>query len=186
MEKNPKKPKAVAFVDMSNIFHGSKNYAKWPIDYKKTEKYLENRHTLTFFRLYGCEDTNPSTEEFRKKAVKQQGFYAKLAKLGLDVFKKPLQHIDGKTKGDVDNEIKEAMRQHMLIEDVEDIILFSGDKHFLPVIKECCNKGKYLHIYSFRKTLSGKIRDFCLNNPKKCKIYMLDKKRKDLEKTRLS
>lgn len=174
-----KKPNGAVFVDMSNIFHGGKNYAKWLLDYGKVKVHLEGEYTLKFFRLYCCEDKTPSTEAFKQKAIKQDKFHKKLIRLGFDLFLKPLQYIDGRIDGDLDSDIKSAMRQYMLLEEIDDMILFSGDHHFLPVIKECCNKGKYVHIYSFDKTLAKTIRDFSKNNQKMCKIIVLNK-RKDI------
>ena len=161
-----KKSNAAVFVDMSNIFHGGRRYAKWLVDYEKIRNYLEGLYNLKFFRLYGCEDKTPSNEIFKKKAERQIRFHQKLVELGFDMFIRPLQYIDGRIDGDLDNDIKSAMRQFMLIEEIEDMVLFSGDHHFLPVIKECCNRKKYVHVYSFNKTLSGEIRDFQKNNPK--------------------
>lgn len=175
------KPKAAVFVDISNIFFGSKNYAKWRIDYEKTKKYLESKYTIVFFRLYGCEDTNPSSEIFKIKAIKQQGFYAKLVASGFDIFKKPIQYIDGKIEGDVDDDIKNAIRQYINNDEIEYIVLFSGDKHFLPIIRDCYNAGKRTDIYSFRQTLSGKIKKFVSKNPQRCNFIYLNKKRKELE-----
>jgi len=174
------KPKAAAFVDISNIFYGAR-YAKWRISYKKIQEHLENKYELTFFCLYGCEDNNPSNETFKERAIKQQGFYNKLASLGISVFKKPLQYIDGKIDGDVDGDIKNAVHKFINDKKIEYIILFSGDKHFLPVIKECCSADKRIQVYSFRQVLSDKIKNFVLQNGNKCNFIYLNKKRSELE-----
>ena len=174
-----KKSNGAIFVDMSNLFHGGKDYAGWLVDYEKTRTHLESLYSIKFFRLYGGEDKTPSTQIFKDRAIKQDRFHKKLIQLGFDLFLKPLQYIDGRIDGDLDSDIMSAMRQYMLVDEIEDIILFSGDHHFLPAIRECCNKGKYVHIYSFDKTLAKTIKEFSKNNQKLCKIIILDK-RKDI------
>ncbi len=175
------KPKVAIFVDMSNLFHASKRYSKWFIDYEKLREYLKDKYDIQFFRLYGCEDTNSSSGLFKEKAKKQQEFYKKLTRIGFDIFKRPIQYIDGRIDGDVDDDIIRAIRQYAQFDNIEYIVLFSGDKHFLPVIKECCSIGKHIDIYSFKQTLSKKIKKFCFANCKKCNFLYLNKKRKELE-----
>ncbi|HCX28015.1 MAG TPA: hypothetical protein DHI91_02660 [Candidatus Portnoybacteria bacterium] len=59
------KPKAAAFVDISNIFYGAR-YAKWRISYKKIQEHLENKYELTFFAYMVAKITIRLTKHLRK------------------------------------------------------------------------------------------------------------------------
>lgn len=189
MTKNLFRPKAAIFIDGSNIFWGVKNFKKkrkieYLFDYKKLKNYLEERFDPTLFRFYGCEDANPSTVEYKEKAKRQRGFYNKLGKMGIEIFKKPIQHIQKRISGDVDSDIKNAIGKCIIDKEITDIILLSGDKHFLPIVKECHNAGKYVHIYSFKGLLSTKLKKFTLQQPR-CNCVLLDKLTKELEFTEI-
>lgn len=189
MIKNWFRPKTAIFIDGSNIFWGVKKFKEkrkieYLFGYEKLKNYLEERFEPILFRYYGCEDTNPLTEEHKEKAKRQRGFYNKLEKVGIEIFKKPLQYIQKRISGDIDSDIKTAIRKCITNKEITDIVLLSGDKHFLPIVKECHNAGKYVHIYSFKGLLSEKLEDFTLQQPR-CNCVLLDKVAKKLEYTKI-
>lgn len=174
-----RKIKTGVFIDGSNLFWASKKGLGWRIDFKKLKKYLKKHYSPIFFNYYGCEDIRPSTENFKRKAKGQEKFYNILDGLGYNVEKKPLKYLNcNETKCDTDVEITVDMKNSL--DDLDNIILFSGDSDFLKIINDCHSKGKHIRIYSFKETLAWELKMFAIKNPR-CNYRLLDELKSELE-----
>ncbi|XOB42700.1 MAG: NYN domain-containing protein [Candidatus Nealsonbacteria bacterium] len=175
--------KAGVFIDYSNLFWAENEHYDWTIDYLKLKDYLRKRYRPLFYNFYCAKDTNPSTPEFKRKALGSDGFYSKISGNGYNVIQEPLKYIKDKkeevsTKGDRDSEIITDITTSL--SDIGAIILFSGDGDFLKTIEHCFNLGKYVRIYSYDKTFNWKIRTFVFNHPR-CNFKLLDELKSELQ-----
>lgn len=166
------------FIDGSNLFHGARSTRLF-IDYEKLKSYLNAHYKTSFFNFYGCEDTQPSSDVFRAKAVSQQKFHQRLTGLGYDVKLKPLKYlIDGSTKGDMDVNIATDLRNYE--NDVECLIFFTGDSDFLPLVEQYWNMGKFIRIFSYESFLSWELKTFAIQKPR-CSYKLIEDIRQEIE-----
>lgn len=174
-----KKLRCGVFIDGSNVLWGSldmEREQRWFVDYSKLKAYLKEKYRPQFYKFYGAMDTEPKTPDFARKAKIQSKMYAKLEGMGYDVITKPLKYIkqdDGtyKTKGDMDIEL--TMDIMGALNDLDCIVLISGDCDYHTPIKSFHAQGKYIRIFSFDKLLSWELRTFAINNIR-CSFKTLD------------
>lgn len=179
MSFDSKKYKTGVFIDGSNIFWGSLNLDKserWFVDYFKFKSYLKEKYKPEFYKYYGAIDTEPKTDIFKKRAETQEKMYLKLEGMGYDVITKPLKYIkndDGsfQTKGDMDIELTMGIIESA--DDLDCIVLVSGDCDYNSLVKNMHAKGKYIRIMSFDELLSWELRTFAIKNIR-CSYKTLD------------
>lgn len=181
-----KKLRCGVFIDGSNVLWGSLNMKpedRWFVDYGKLKDCLKARYKPQFYKFYGATDDSPKSELFAQRADAQAKMYAKLAGMGYDVITKPLKYIkqdDGsyKTKGDMDIEL--TMDIMGALNDLDTIVLVSGDCDYFAPIKSVHTQGKYIRILSFDELLSWELRTFAMNNTR-CSFATLDSLREQIE-----
>ena len=184
--------KARIYIDASNIFKGSRDRSKvtgrlinYPLDYKKLWDYLDLRYYPEFKKYFYAEDLTPSTPEFIKKAEIEKGIREKLANLGFILVGMRLEHTkegeEAKTKGDLDTTIIAHLSDCLDNDWVKKIILFSGDGHFLPIIKDCYNQVKHVHVLSYNNCLNWQVKEFLSKCSRRGKYIPLDRLRSELE-----
>jgi uncharacterized LabA/DUF88 family protein len=174
-----KQARTGVFIDGSNLFWAAKKDLGWQIDYKKLKEYLKKYYSPIFYNYYGCQDIKPSSDDFKRKAKGQEKFYNILEGLGYNVEKKPLKYLNNHdTKCDTDVEITVDIKN--TLDDLNNIILFSGDSDFLKVIEDCHSRNKYIRIFSFKRTLAWELKTFAIKNPR-CNYKLLDDLREELE-----
>jgi len=173
------------FIDGSNLFwavnmrdRNTREKLHFQICFEKLKEYLKGRYSPVFYNYYACEDNNPKNEIYKKRAVGQKKFHDKLDGLGYNVLRKDLKYVGKTTKGDTDVEI--TMDMNKLVNDYDNIILFSGDSDFLPAITYFHSIGKHIRIYSFEKTLAWELKEFAIKNPR-CNYKLLNELRLELE-----
>ncbi|MGC1176971.1 MAG: NYN domain-containing protein [Candidatus Saccharimonadales bacterium] len=180
-----KKLRCGVFIDGSNVLWGSLNMKKddrWFVDYAKLKDYLKDRYKPQFYKFYGAIDTKPKTDVFVRRAAGQAKMYAKLEGMGYDVITKPLKYIrqsDGtfKTKGDMDIEL--TMGIMAALDDLDTIVLLSGDCDYHTPVKSFHAQGKYIRILSFDNLLSWELRTFAMNNTR-CSFKILDELKEEI------
>ncbi|MEX2405685.1 MAG: NYN domain-containing protein [Candidatus Paceibacterota bacterium] len=166
------------FIDASNIFWGARE-ADFRIDFTKLKEYLDARFSPTFLNYYCCEDENPSTPEFARRAEGQKDFHNLLEGIGYSVIRKPLKHIKGGgTKCDVDVDIAVDLRNYE--DDIDCIILFSGDSDYLPMVEYYWKAGKFIRIFSYEELLSWELKTFGIKHPR-CNYKILNEIRSEIE-----
>lgn len=156
---------------------------RWFVDYGKLKKYLKERYKPVFYKFYGAVDSAPKSEKFVQRAAMQAKMYAKLEGMGYDVITKPLKYIkneDGsfKTKGDMDIELTLGIMG--ALDDLDTIVLISGDCDYHTPVKSFHSMGKYIRIFSFDELLSWELRTFAMNNTR-CSFKTLDEMREEIE-----
>ena len=166
------------FIDGSNMLWGSRA-SGIRIDWEKMKTYLKTRFNLVMLNYYAGEDDTPKPEHIQR-SLNQKKFHKKLEKIGYYVIRKPLKHMaSGTTKCDMDIEITMDIRTHE--NNIDCIILFSGDSDYLPVVDYYWKKGKYIRIFAFKESLSWELKTFCLNKPR-CNFNQIHEIRKEIER----
>ncbi len=160
--------RAGIFIDGSNLLWSMKSKGSkgekvnYDICFEKLMGFLRETYSIVFCNYYVCEDKKAVSEPYLTKARSQGKFFNKLEAFGYDVIRKELKHIGRVTKCDTDVEI--VMDMHKREEDVDLIILFSGDSDFLSALQFFHLKGKHVHIYSFANFLSWELKRFASGN----------------------
>ena len=179
------------FIDGANLFWAGRKLdeigkKRWAIDFQKLKTYLKKRYTPAFFKFYDCTDDKPTNATFQTRAQGSSKFHKKLSGFGYDVILKPLKYIKNRstgeitTKGDMDTSISVAVQN--ALNDIDGIILFSGDSDFLPVVQNAHSAGKFIRIFSFEHTLAWELKDFAIKNTR-CNYKLLDEIRSEIEYT---
>ena len=174
------------FIDGSNLMWGSLRMEKskrWFVDFTKFKAHLENEYRPLFFQYYGIVDTMPRTVRLRSRAQAQVRLYAKMQAMGYEVVTKPLKYIkcdDGTftTKGDMDVELTMGILK--ALNNLDRIILVSGDSDYLAPVKLVQSQGKSVVILSFQKLLSWELRYFAVKN-ERCDYKTLESLRGQIE-----
>ena len=166
------------FIDGSNMLWGSRA-SGIRIDWEKMRTYLKNRFNVVVLNFYAGEDNSPKPEHLQR-SLNQKKFHRKLEKLGYSLIRKPLKHMaSGAIKCDMDIEITMDIRTYE--NDIDCIILLSGDSDYLPVVDYYWKTGKHIRIFAFKESLSWELRTFCLNKPR-CNFKQIHEIRKEIER----
>ncbi len=162
-QENRKSLRTGVFIDGSNLFWGSRR-SGIEIDFEKLREYLKVRFDPVVFNYYACEDNDPRDPVALKRAYKRKKFLNFLEGIGYRVIRKGLKHlVGGVTKCDMDIELTMDMRNYE--DDLDCIILFTGDSDFLSVVQYYWAKGKIIRIFSFGTGLSWELKTFALTHP---------------------
>lgn len=187
MSANKHHLRAGVFIDGSNTFWALRNADpedRWNLDFGKFKKHLQDKYRPIFYNYYGTTDDSPTSEKYERHAIKEKKFHAVLSGKGYSVITKPLKYIRDRatgritTKGDMDVEM--TMGINNALEDIDLVVLVSGDSDYLEVIKQLHAKGKYVRIYAFKHSLAWEIKEFAIKNTR-CSYKYIEDLRADLE-----
>lgn len=156
----PKLPKCQVFIDGSNVFHAQKKLG-WIIDWKKVKNFIGEENETLEWRYY---------VSVKEGDLSMKGFLKYLEKTGIKVISKPLKKIkvqivdaaSGKEeekwiyKGNFDVEI--AADIILNSDNLDKVIIFSGDSDFNYLAKVLGSKHKKVEFYSSKKTVAWEIR----------------------------
>ena len=187
IDNSTKKPRVGVFIDGSNLLWAMKSLddkgvrKNYNICFKKLKNFLQNTYAPTFFNYYVCVDTSPTIEPYVTRAVKSQKFNTLLEKFGYTLKKKDLKKLkNGETKCDTDVEI--VIDLYKYINNIDTIILFTGDSDFKSAIEEFHGAGKEIILYSFKSSLSWELKKFTATHTG-CNHQLLDVLKTQIERT---
>tara|TARA_B100001250_G_C19648834_1_gene721666 strand:- start:19 stop:489 length:471 start_codon:yes stop_codon:yes gene_type:complete len=121
--------KTAIYVDIQNIYYTTRDTFKRSFDYRKFWKQIESKNEIIIANAYAID----------KRDDKQQKFQYALETIGFNVKLKPyISRADGSTKGDWDVGITIDILESA--QDMEKIILLSGDGDFDLIIRKVINK----------------------------------------------
>ena len=121
--------KTAIYVDIQNIYYTTRDTFKRSFDYRKFWKQIESKNEIIIANAYAID----------KGDDKQQKFQYALETIGFNVKLKPyISRADGSTKGDWDVGITIDILESA--QDMEKIILLSGDGDFDLIIRKVINK----------------------------------------------
>jgi uncharacterized LabA/DUF88 family protein len=139
------------FIDVSNLYHSSKNLYHGRVNYQELMKYLiADRQLIRSMAYVVKTETTPGGES---------SFFEALEKSGLELRSKDLQiYADGTKKGDWD--VGMAVDAIRMAQFLDVIILVTGDGDFLPLVDYLkWGVGRYVEVAAFRRSASGKIQE---------------------------
>ena len=123
--------KTAIFVDVQNIYYTTRDIFGRSFDYKKFWDQVESKSKIIIANAYAID----------RQDEKQKKFQYALQSIGFNVKLKPyINRSDGSTKGDWDVGIAIDIMESA--EEVERIILLSGDGDFDILVKKVIEKFK--------------------------------------------
>ncbi len=153
----------LCFIDGQNLYIGTKLEEKaWDINFGKLRRYLSRKYKVkTAYYYLGYR--NKINRNLYKKLIKQ-GFVL--------VFKEHTSIMISKKRGNIDSDIIfDVMKKICEKEDLDKIILISGDGDYIKLIKYLIEKNKFEKILfpnkkyasSLYKILTSKYFDYIIN-----------------------
>ena len=119
------------FVDVQNIYYTVKDSYGCHFNYRELWRQLSREADITLAHAYAIDRNNSQ----------QQGFQQILRDIGFDIKLKPyIQRADGSAKGDWDVGIAIDMMDAAARQDVDKLVLLSGDGDFDRLL-ERLNRG---------------------------------------------
>lgn len=148
------------YIDGSNIFYSQKQLG-WNIDWTKMKKYLSEKWNVAEFRYYaGVGEGDEEMEKYLKY----------LGKTGFTPVTKPLKKIKISAKHPMHQlhdynhiyksnfDVEMAVDMALDKDNINEMILFSGDSDFEYLVKRLKALGKKVIIFSSRDTLSRELK----------------------------
>lgn len=167
-------PSAGIYIDGANVFHGGKR-AGWVLDYQKLLEFIRRKYVPQIVAYYNCtgyeldakgkRQKDPVTGEYILNLA-QVSFHKKLEGMGIRVTTKPLKFVLGNrttAKNKMDSELVLAAYKESAL--WEELLLFTGDCDFEPLVEEMKSQKKKVHIFSYKKNTSYELKRQALNSP---------------------
>ncbi|RLC34082.1 MAG: hypothetical protein DRZ76_03320 [Candidatus Nealsonbacteria bacterium] len=143
-----KEQKVAVLIDVQNLYHSAKNLYGAKVNFKEILKVAVGGRKL--IRAFGY--------VVRTKTGEEKPFFEALTNLGIETRVRDLQEFyGGMKKADWDVGITiDAIR---IAEDINVIVLVSGDGDFLQLVEYLQNQGKRVEVVAFGKSASSKLRE---------------------------
>lgn len=157
------------FIDVQNLYHSSKHLYSARVNYKKLiERAVAGRKLIrSLAYVVKAEDIiaaspsqNNNPEHQKQKVTKSEAsFFDALQDAGLELRVKDIQlYASGAKKADWD--VGMAIDAVRMADDLDVIILVTGDGDFLPLVEYLrWGKGKYVEIMAFSRTTNNKLKE---------------------------
>lgn len=155
LESNKNKRTGI-FVDDANLFYIQRKIG-WKVDWQKLKRFLEDYGELKLCRYY------MGMPAEGKPRLENERIKNELEKIGFKVVTKPLkkiylnnQRIDFKYKCNFDVEIAFDITRN--IENLDFVIIASGDSDLLEAKNFCLERGKSFAMMCFKERVAWEIR----------------------------
>lgn len=136
------------FIDIQNLYHSAKNLYNKRVNFKNLLLESVGDRLLIRAIAYTAKASEPGEESF----------FDALEKTGIEVKRKDLQvYPDGTKKGDWD--VGLAIDAIRIGENLDTIVLVSGDGDFIPLLEYLKAKGKYVEVMAFGRTASSRLKE---------------------------
>ncbi len=133
-------------MDVQNLYHSAKHLYQSRVDFKQVLNLGVSKRNLIRSFAY----------VIRTKSGEEKSFFDALTNLGIETRIKDLQEYQGGfKKGDWDvGMVIDAIR---LSNNVDSIVLVTGDGDFIPLVKYLQNKGIRVEVVAFKRSASSKL-----------------------------
>jgi uncharacterized protein (TIGR00288 family) len=136
------------FIDIQNLYHSAKNLYNKRVNFKNLLLEATGDRLLIRAIAYVAKSDEPGEESF----------FEALEKTGIEVKRKELQvYPDGTKKGDWD--VGMAIDAVRISENLDTIVLVSGDGDFVPLVEYLKAKGKQVEVIAFSRTTSTRLKE---------------------------
>jgi uncharacterized LabA/DUF88 family protein len=131
--------KIALFVDVQNIYYTVRDAYQGFFNYQALWDQLSQQYQIVLANAYAIDRDN----------TKQKSFQQTLRNMGFDINLKPyIQRADGSAKGDWDVGIAIDMMDAAARQDIDKLVLLSGDGDFDRLLKRIYrNNGKQTIVY---------------------------------------
>ena len=131
--------KFALFVDVQNIYYTVRDAYQGFFNYQALWDQLSQQYQIVLANAYAIDRDN----------TKQKSFQQTLRNIGFDINLKPyIQRADGSAKGDWDVGIAIDMMDAAARQDIDKLVLLSGDGDFDRLLERICrNNGKQTIVY---------------------------------------
>ena len=138
--------RVVVLMDVQNLYHSAKHLYQSRVDFKQVLNLGVSKRNLIRSFAY----------VIRTKSGEEKSFFDALTNLGIETRIKDLQEYQGGfKKGDWDvGMVIDAIR---LSNNVDSIVLVTGDGDFIPLVKFLQNKGIRVEVVAFKRSASSKL-----------------------------
>jgi uncharacterized LabA/DUF88 family protein len=141
--------KMAIFVDVQNIYYTTRDTFGRPFNYRSLWKEIAKRGDIVCAKAYAINKGDDQQIKFQD-ALKHIGFEVKL--------KPYIQRRDGSAKGDWDVGIAIDVMEAAAREDIDTIILLSGDGDFDLLLKKVSQAyGVHTEVYGVLKLTAGSL-----------------------------
>ncbi len=159
--------RVAVLIDVQNLYHSAKHLYQSRADFKQILNLGVSRRTLIRSFAY----------VIRTKSGEEKSFFDALTNLGIETRIKDLQEYQGGfKKGDWDvGMVIDAIR---LSNNVDSIVLVTGDGDFTPLVEYLQNKGVRVEVIAFERSASSRLieaADEFMNLEESPKKYLLKK-----------
>ena len=148
MYLKPKNQRVIVLIDAQNFYHSAKNLYRKKVNFGEVLKVaIQGRKLIRAFAYV-----------VKTKTGEERPFLEALNKLGIETRVRELQEFyGGQKKADWDVGIViDAIR---CAQNVDVIVLCSGDGDFIPLVDYLKNQGKRVEVIAFGKTTSSKLKE---------------------------
>ena len=143
-----KEQRVGVFIDIQNLYHSAKNLYGKRVNFKNLLPQAVAERKLVRAIAYTARADEPGEESF----------FDALAKANIEARIKELQvYPDGTKKGDWD--VGLAVDAIRLSNNLDTVVLVSGDGDFVPLIEYLKALGKQVEVMAFGRTTSTKIKE---------------------------
>lgn len=143
-----KEQRVGVFIDIQNLYHSAKNLYGRRVNFKNLLPQAVAERKLVRAIAYTARADEPGEESF----------FDALAKANIEVRIKELQvYPDGTKKGDWD--VGLAIDALRLSDNLDAIVLVSGDGDFVPLVEHLKALGKQVEVMAFGRTTSMKMKE---------------------------
>lgn len=142
--------KTKIYVDGANVFYTQKKLG-WSFDWVKIKALIESERDVIEWRYYvGVKDEDE----------KMQSYLRYLDAIGFQTLTKPLKKIKENNAFIYKANFDVEMTIDILSDrsNIDEIVIFSGDSDFKPLVKKMKDVGKKVNIYSSKKTISWELK----------------------------
>ncbi len=148
MELKHKNQRVGVFIDIQNLYHSAKNLYNRRVNFKNLLLEAVAERQLIRAIAYAAKADEPGEESF----------FEALEKIGIEVKIKDLQvYPDGTKKGDWD--VGLAIDALKIGENLDVVVLVSGDGDFIPLVEYLKAIGKYVEVMAFGRTASTRLKE---------------------------
>lgn len=138
--------RVVVLMDVQNLYHSAKHLYQSRVDFKQVLNLGVSKRNLIRSFAY----------VIRTKSGEEKSFFDALTNLGIETRIKDLQEYQGGfKKGDWDvGMVIDAIR---LSNNVDSIVLVTGDGDFIPLVEFLQNKGIRVEVVAFKRSASSRL-----------------------------
>ena len=150
MDAKHKNQRVAVFIDVQNLYYSAKNLFGKKVDFGSIVKTAVAGRQLVRAFAYVV----------RTEGGAEKPFHEALQKLGIEIRVRDLQEYPGGLKK-ADWDVGITVDAIRIANNVDTIILVSGDGDFLQLVEYLQNQGKRVEVIAFGRTGSSRRKDIC-------------------------